>query len=281
MLRKPDWIKKKIFDHNSENHIKKIIKENNLSTVCSEAGCPNLCECFKSGTATFLLLGNVCTRNCVFCNISHNEGDLKLDIDEPARILKAVIKMNLKFVVLTCVTRDDLEDGGASIIIETVELIKQYDKGIDVEVLVSDFNGNYSSIDRVLNSNISVFNHNLETIEDLYNIIRPMASYSRSLNILKYAKKNGNVPVKTGIMVGLGEKAEQVNKLMKDFAEIGGDILTIGQYLQPGRNFYPVREYITPHQFDEYKKTGESYGIKTVFSGPFVRSSYHAEILHK
>ncbi len=281
-LRKPEWLRKQIFDQSKENDIKKIIKEHNLHTVCSEARCPNLCECFKSGTATFLLLGSICTRNCSFCNISGRGGDLTVDKEEPKRVFEAVKKMNLKFVVLTMVTRDDLDDGGVSVVIQTVNMIKSYNKNIGVEVLVSDFDGKQNPLNELLKTDISVFNHNLETVKSLYTVVRPMASYQRSLELLGFVKQNRpEIPIKTGIMVGLGEKKEEVVKLMEDFANISGDIFTIGQYLQPTRKHYPVKEYIEQELYDYYKVEGKKMGIGVIYAGPFVRSSYHAEILYK
>lgn len=281
ILKKPEWIKKKLFNHSKENHIKNIINQNNVNTVCQEARCPNIGECFSHHTATFLLLGKTCTRNCKFCNISLNNDKIILDKNEPRRILDSVKKMKLKYVVLTSVTRDDLKDGGASIFTETVNLIKKYDNNIKIEVLVPDFKGNYNSIKKILNSQISVFNHNLETVKNLYQVIRPMADYNLSLEILKFAKKyNNNLTVKTGIMLGLGEKKEEVEALIVDVYNANADVLTIGQYLQPGKDFYKVKEYISLEIFDYYKNFGEKTGIKQVISAPFVRSSYLSEKIY-
>lgn len=275
VLRKPDWMKKMMFQHSQENYVKNIINSTKTHTVCQEARCPNIGECFAEKTATFLLLGNSCTRNCRFCNISANENGLLIDPDEPNRIVNAVKKLGLKFIVLTSVTRDDIPDGGASIFVETINKLKKSDPELKIEVLVSDFKGDWSSVLKVLNADIVVFAHNLETVERLYPEIRPMASYQRSLDVLKFAKDTRpDLVVKTGIMVGVGEREEEVEKLAMDFYAVGGDALTIGQYLPPGKEFYPVKEYIEPEMFKKYEQMCNKIGIKKVFSGPFVRSSY-------
>ncbi|MCK4799112.1 MAG: lipoyl synthase [Spirochaetes bacterium] len=277
-LRKPEWIKKNLFRHSQENSVKELINKTNLHTVCQEARCPNIGECFANKKATFLLLGNICTRNCKFCNISIKKSDLSFDANEPVRVAKAVKNLELKYVVLTSVTRDDLSDGGAGIFVQTVKEIKKINPEIIIEVLVPDFLENINSILSILRSEISVFTHNLETIKILYPKIRPMANYERSLNVLKIAKQNSKkITIKTGIMVGLGETQEQIEELMKNFYNIGGEVLTIGQYLSPGKKFYPVKEYIRPEIFDDYYKIGKKIGIKKIFSAPFVRSSYLSE----
>lgn len=278
-LRKPEWIKKRLFNHSKEDKVKILINNSNLHTVCQEARCPNIGECFANKTATFLLLGNTCTRNCKFCNISVQKSiNLKLDKNEPERVAEAVIELGLKYVVLTSVTRDDLEDGGADIFYQTVKKIKEKNNNVLVETLVPDFLGNKSLIKKVVSSEISVFNHNLETVERLYPEVRPMANYKRSLNVLYYAKAiNNDIKIKTGIMVGLGETFEEIEKLMIDFFNVGGDIITIGQYLSPGKNFYPVKEYIKPELYKKYVESGKKIGIKKIFAEPFVRSSYLSE----
>lgn len=277
-LRKPDWIKKNLFYNSKENGIKEILKEKEVHTVCQEARCPNIGECFSNKTATFLLLGNVCTRNCKFCNISSNKNNLVLDKTEYLRIANTVKKMNLKYVVLTSVTRDDLNDGGASVFVDTINAIKSIDSNIKIEVLTPDFDGNINALNKVLNSPISVFNHNLETVKNIYTTVRPEADYERSLNLLRFVKSTRpTLTVKSGIMVGLGETAEEVYSLMEDVKDAGVDILTIGQYLSPGRGFYPVQGYIKPEQYNRYKSYGTHIGIKQIIAGTFVRSSYFAE----
>ena len=224
-------------------------------------------------------MGNICTRSCRFCNINGKPKDnLEVDYEEPKKVANAVIEMGLKFVVLTSVTRDDLRDGGTSIFVETINEIKSRDKTILIEVLVPDFKGDEECIDKIVTSDIVVFNHNLETVKENYKFIRPEAKYERSLKVLDYAKrKNSSVILKTGIMVGLGETKEQVIELMKDFRSIDGDIITIGQYLMPTKNHYKVKEYISPKIFEDYKDIGIKMGFKEVVSAPFVRSSFFAE----
>jgi len=223
-LKKPEWLKKQLFSHSKENFVKNIIKTNNIHTVCSEARCPNIGECFSKKTAAFLLLGNKCTRNCRFCNISANNIDLGIDEGEPFRISSAVEKLKLKYVVLTSVTRDDLEDGGAHIFIETIKRIKKINKNILIEVLVPDFSGNFNVIEKILKEDICVFNHNLETVKRLYPEIRPMADYERSLEVLKFSKEfRANLLIKTGIMVGLGEQKNEVIELIDNVKKINID----------------------------------------------------------
>jgi lipoyl synthase len=276
--RKPQWLKKNINFNNNEIKVKNIINKSNLNTVCQESRCPNIGECFSSNQATFLLLGNVCTRNCKFCNISKNQKELKLDKNEPVNVSLAVKSMGLKYVVLTSVTRDDLDDGGASVFASTIEEIKKIDKNIRIEVLVPDFKGNEKSILEILDKEINVFGHNLETVPRIFKAVREKASYRRSLEVLEFAaKKRKSIIIKSGIMVGLGEKFEEVLALMKDFYDIGGEFLTIGQYLAPTLKSFPVYEYINPEIFQNYREFGENIGIKKVIAGPFVRSSYLAE----
>ena len=278
LKKKPEWLKKSLNFNKEETKVKNIINKSNVHTVCQESKCPNIGECFSSNQATFLLLGNVCTRNCKFCNISNNQKKLALDENEPEKVSLAVKRMGLKYVVLTSVTRDDLSDGGASVFERTIEEIKKIDKSIKIEVLVPDFEGKKDSIITVINKEITVFGHNLETVKRLYQKVRPEADYERSLGVLKFAKSsNKNILIKSGIMVGLGEKFEEVIELMKDFYNAGGEILTIGQYLAPSLNSFPVYEYLNPEKFQNYREFGENIGIKKVIAGPFIRSSYLAE----
>ena len=276
--RKPEWLKKNLNFNIKESAVKNIINRANIHTVCQESKCPNIGECFSGNQATFLLLGNVCTRNCKFCNIPGNNKILALDPDEPKNISLAVKEMGLKYVILTSVTRDDLEDGGASVFCETIQEIKKINKDIRIEVLVPDFEGKKESVLKIIDKGIDVFGHNLETVKRLYKDVRPKGDYNRSLDVLEYARnKNKSVLIKSGIMVGLGEKFDEVIELMKDFYGIGGEILTIGQYLAPSLKSFPVSEYLTPEKFQNYKEFGENIGIRKVIAGPFVRSSYLAE----
>jgi len=271
----PDWFLDLLKSKRSKSKVSTTISKFHLHTVCDEARCPNRGECFSKGTATFLLLGDKCTRDCKFCAIESSKPE-KIDKDEPERVLKAVKEMGLKYVVLTSVTRDDLSDGGAAIFAETVKKIKNYDSNMLVEVLTPDFLGNIDDIETVMESKPDVYNHNLETIKRLYDEVRPSADYERSLNFLKNIKKvDSKMISKSGIMVGLGEKSEEVKKLIGDLKEVGCDILTIGQYIQPTANHYPVKEYVKPEQYKEYESYGEKVGI-SIIASPLVRSSYLA-----
>ncbi len=272
----PKWLRKPILLNGKRREVEKYLRQGNLHTVCEEAKCPNRNECFASGTATFLIMGDLCTRNCLFCNIKHGT-PLPLDPDEPDRLLDAVKKMGLSYVVITTVTRDDLEDGGADHIAKTISILKRNINGIKVEVLVPDFNGNMTSVLTVLSSMPDVVNHNIETVPSIFPQIRPEADYTVSLQLLRYAAENSNgACIKSGFMVGLGETENEVISLMEDLRKSHVSILTVGQYLQPTNNQVEVKEVITPIQFDRYKKIGSELGFSRVFSGPFVRSSYRA-----
>ncbi len=275
-LRKPPWLKKRIPPFQELIKVKSILDETELHTVCEEARCPNLGECFARGTATFLILGRICARNCGFCAVEHGVPP-PLDEAEPQKVAQAVKKMGLQYVVITSVTRDDLTDGGASYFVKTIQTIRALDQKIEVEVLVPDFRGELSSLKMVLNASPDVLNHNIETIFRLYPRVRPQADYKRSLNLLKRSKENDpHIFTKSGFMLGLGEAKEEVLELMKDLRAVGCEFLTIGQYLQPRSDRLPVVRYIPPEEFEEYKKIGEEMRFKAIASGPFVRSSFHA-----
>ena len=247
-----------------------------LHTVCEEARCPNLGECFSRGTATFLILGNICTRDCGFCAVEHGD-PVPADEKEAEKVGQAVQKMGLRYVVVTSVTRDDLPDGGASHYAKTIQAIREVDGSAKVEVLIPDFQGNISSLIAVLNETPDVLNHNIETIPRLYPIVRPEADYERSLRLLKRSKEyNPHLFTKSGFMLGLGEMREEVVGLMENLRQVECDFLTIGQYLQPRFDRLPVERYIPPEEFEEYQKIGMMMGFKAVASGPFVRSSFHA-----
>ncbi len=246
-----------------------------LHTVCQEARCPNLGDCFLRGTATFLILGDTCTRNCRFCAIKKGK-PLPLDENEPQRVAQAAKRLGLSHVVVTSVTRDDLPDGGASPFASTIHKIKELNPGATVEVLVPDFGGKPSFLEKVLEAKPDVFNHNVETIPRLYPLVRPGAGYYRSLRLLKLAKEAGAL-TKSGIMLGLGERREEVNLVMEDLREVGVDILTLGQYLRPSRRQLEVKEYIPPPDFVAYKEEALGFGFHFVSAGPFVRSSYRAK----
>ena len=237
-------------------------------------------ECYAQKTATFLLLGKSCTRSCAFCEIAHEAHPLPLDPNEPKRVCEAICSLKLQYVVLTMVTRDDLPDGGASHVAETVQAIRQADSSIQVEVLVSDFDGKEKAIQTILESGIAVFNHNIETVERLTPRVRHKATYRRSLQVLKQAHQmKPNLKIKSGLMVGLGEQEEEVYQAFHDLLQSHVELVTIGQYLRPSSKKMAVYEYVTPQQFQKYKEYGESIGIKEVLAGPFVRSSYHARTL--
>ena len=276
-ISKPDYLKIDMINLNKETkQIRELLKKNNLFTVCQEANCPNQLECFASKTATFMILGNHCTRNCRFCDITHGI-PLEVDPKEPAHILKAVKVMDLKHVVITSVTRDDLMDYGSNQFVKCIELVKEKRVGTTVEVLIPDFMGDYDSLKRVMDAKPDVLNHNLETIERLYPGFRDQATYKRSLNVLKTAKEiDPTILTKSGIMVGIGEKPEEVLALMDDLRGVGCDIITIGQYLRPSKEHVPVIEYVSLETFEMYKRKGIEKGFRYTASGPLVRSSYQA-----
>ncbi len=275
--RLPKWLRKTIPPRGKKKVLEDWLLQHKLHTVCEEAKCPNRCECFAQGTATFLIMGAVCTRNCLFCNIS-NGTPAPLDTKEPEQLCTVIKKMDLSYVVITTVTRDDLEDGGAEHIIKTITFLKRNIQGIIIEVLVPDFGGNMSACAAVAAGGPDVFSHNIETVPSLFSKIRPGAEYKRSLQILHTVAGNAReVIVKSGFIVGLGETESEVLALMKDLRESGVSILTIGQYLQPSQNQIPVQEFISPKKFEKYRLQGLNLGFKQIEAGPFVRSSYGAK----
>jgi len=274
--KKPDWLKIKLNTNKDSKSLKSMISDLNLHTVCKEANCPNLMECFSKKTATFMILGNVCSRNCTFCNVKNGK-PLPIDPDEPANVAKVVEKMGLQYVVVTSVTRDDLPDGGSHQFVRVIEEIKKISSEIKVEVLIPDFQGDEEALLTVVKAKPEVINHNIETIERLYPELRPQADYHRTLRLLKRIKALDNeIFSKSGFMVGLNETEEEVEKLLSDLREHGCDIVTIGQYLSPSKEHYPVKEYVHPDTFEKFKKMGYEMGFKSVVSGPLVRSSYKA-----
>lgn len=275
-MRKPDWLKVKIRSGAESNTVNQILNRLSLHTVCQEANCPNLMECFSKKTATFMILGSQCTRNCKFCNVTKGKPE-PVDEKEPVNVANAVHELGLKYVVITSVTRDDLNDGGASHFAKVIESIKDMNENIIVEVLIPDFKGDELALKKVVKAKPEVINHNVETIPRLYSTVRPMAIYERSLKLLENVKKmDKNILTKSGIMLGLGEKEEEVIELMKDLLKVNCDMLTIGQYLAPSKKHHPVIEYVHPEQFEKYKEIGMELGFKFVASAPLVRSSYHA-----
>ncbi len=274
--QKPKWIRVKAPSGPEFNRTQKIVRESRLHTICEEALCPNRSECWRHGTATFLLLGDICTRGCTFCAVAKGKPSSP-DVDEPQRVADAAEKMKLRHVVLTSVNRDDLPDGGAWHFADTVKAIKERIPDCSVEVLVPDFLGDWSALEIVMEADIAILNHNLETVPRLYPRLRPKADYARSLELLERGLRiNPEVKTKAGIMIGVGEKKEEVLALMRDVRDVGGSVLTIGQYLQPSPRHHPVVRYVTLEEFEEYRQIGSELGYEHVESGPFVRSSYHA-----
>jgi lipoic acid synthetase len=253
-----------------------FLKTMGLHTVCQSASCPNIGECFSRHTATFMILGNSCTRSCGFCGVSH-EGPTPVDPGEPRRVAEASAKLGLKYIVVTSVTRDDLQDGGAFQFAETIRQVKDAIPQAMVEVLIPDFQGDRAALETVLAAGPFVLNHNVETVPRLYSTVRPQAAYNRSLTVIETAKRfSASIYVKSGLMVGLGENSEEVVTVLSDLRRKGCDIVTIGQYLQPSKKNLQVAEYVPPSQFAEYERIGGKMGFRHVASGPFVRSSYHA-----
>lgn len=274
--RRPDWLRVKLPSGETFKEVSDTIRKYKLNTVCSEARCPNMGECWGAGTATFMILGDVCTRSCSFCAVKTGRPPMDLDWDEPARVADAAAKMKLKHVVLTSVNRDERKDGGAPIFAETHRKLREMISGVTIESLIPDFRGDWEALQIVLDTPPDVLSHNLETVPRLYRDIRPQARYERSLELLKRTKDQG-VRSKTGIMVGLGETREEVIELMQDCVDHQVDVLTIGQFMQPTKMHHPVMRWVHPDEFAEYKEIGETLGLEHVESGPLVRSSYHAE----
>ncbi|WP_143870083.1 lipoyl synthase [Catenovulum sediminis] len=279
MLRKPEWIKIKLPPSTEKiEHIKKTMRKNNLHSVCEEASCPNLAECFNHGTATFMILGDICTRRCPFCDVAHGR-PLAPDANEPEKLGKTIAEMGLKYVVITSVDRDDLRDGGAQHFVDCIDAIRKYSPEIKIEVLVPDFRGRMDVALKILNTSPpDVFNHNLETAPRLYKMARPGADYKWSLELLRRFKEdNPNVATKSGLMMGMGETNEEIVEVLKDLRAHNVDMLTLGQYLQPSKHHLPVKRYVHPKEFDELDAIAQDLGFTHAACGPMVRSSYHAD----
>ena len=277
--RLPEWARRSRTHFESLNRLKSGFRALNLHTVCESARCPNIHECFHRGAATFMILGNVCTRGCGFCAVPKGRAE-PLDPGEPENVARMAAEMKLRYVVLTSVNRDDLEDGGSRHFAETVRAVRQALPQARVEALTPDFNGDLDAVARVLEAGPHVFNHNMETVARLYRRVRPQAGYRQSLNVLNFAAVgvgHARPLLKSGFMVGLGETEDEVRELLRDLRGAGTDVATIGQYLQPTRRNLPVATYVEPRQFDAYREYGLSLGFKMVFSGPLVRSSYMAD----
>ena len=279
MLRKPDWIRMKVPDSARFQEIKQILRENNLHTVCEEASCPNIGECFSGGTATFMILGDICTRRCPFCDVAHGK-PLPPDVHEPANLARTIAQMRLKYVVITSVDRDDLKDGGAQHFVDCIHAVRAASPDIKIEILVPDFRGRLDvALEILRKAPPDVMNHNLETVPRLYRQARPGSDYQNSLNLLKaFSEMYPDIPTKSGLMLGLGETDEEILKVMQDLRAHQVTMLTLGQYLQPSVHHLPVIRYVTPDTFADLKQKADEMGFNNAASGPMVRSSYHADL---
>lgn len=273
--RLPEYLKRPIIDTDKTRTVRKILKTKCLNTVCENARCPNKNECYSKNTATFLIMGNNCTRNCRYCNISCAKPE-PLDLEEPGHIAEAVMALNLKYAVITSVTRDDLPDGGAQHFANCIYEIRKLSPETKIEILTPDFKGCKKSLDIIINVHPEVFNHNIETVNDLFKTARPQGNYDTSLKVLKYVKDNSDILTKSGLMVGLGETVEQIESTLHDLHNAGCDIVTIGQYIQPSKMHLPVAKYYTPEEFKALEMIARSAGIMHYQIGPLVRSSYKA-----
>lgn len=279
---KPPWLRQKLPSQEALSRMHAVLQRYQLSTVCQSALCPNQGECFGQGTATFLILGKACTRNCTFCAVPTEEQPPAPDSDEPQRIAQAASELGLKHVVITSVTRDDLEDGGAVYFSNTVRALRKINSEIVVEVLIPDFQGSTEALKIVLDSGVDILNHNMETVARLYSKVRPQAVYVRSLKLLQKVKEmTPKCITKSGLMLGLGEGKDEIIKAMGDLRNVSCDLLTLGQYLQPSEKHHPVIRYVTPVEFEELQVQGEEMGFKVVFSAPLVRSSFHAADIYE
>lgn len=280
--RFPSWLHRKLPKGSELQKTGQVLSNNRLHTVCEEARCPNLMECWSKKTATFLVMGKDCTRSCGFCDIDFSKAPKPLELDEPVRVARSVIELGLKHVVITMVARDDLPDGGARHLTKVVEEIRRHCQEVTIELLTSDFHGNTDALDIVLQSRPEIFNHNIETVRELTPRVRHTATYDRTLQILRHAADHAPdsaMLTKSGIMVGLGETQEQVKETILDLRNAGCSIITIGQYLQPNRHKLRVKEFIPPSQFQSYEEFGYQIGLKYMYCGPFVRSSYNANLV--
>jgi lipoic acid synthetase len=283
--KRPDWLKVKLPTGDNYSDVRNLMRDKKLNTVCEEAKCPNIAECWNHRTATFMILGDTCTRSCGFCNVKVGM-PTEIDLDEPRRVVDAIKQLDLRHAVITSVNRDELEDGGASIFKECVRILREEKPDCTVEILIPDFKGEEKAFEIIMQSPPDILNHNLETVKRLYHAVRPQAKYERSLNLIKWFSreagsrltgKSRGLRTKSGIMVGIGETTEEVFELMKDLYNHGCEIMTIGQYLQPTKVHLPVDRFVTPDEFRMYKEEGLKMGFKVVESSPLVRSSYHAD----
>lgn len=278
-MRKPEWIRMKVPDSARFQEIRKVLRDNKLHTVCEEASCPNIGECFSGGTATFMILGDICTRRCPFCDVAHGK-PLPPDIHEPENLARTIAQMRLKYVVITSVDRDDLRDGGARHFVDCIRAVREQSPHIRIEILVPDFRGRLETALEILaEAPPDVMNHNLETVPRLYKAARPGADYVHSLKLLAdFKARFPQVPTKSGLMLGLGETDEEILAVMQDLRDHQVDMLTLGQYLQPSVHHLPVARFVEPQRFDEFRQQAEAMGFSNAASGPMVRSSYHADL---
>lgn len=279
MRRLPDYLKRNIIDNEKTKTVRRILKTKCLNTVCDGARCPNKNECYEHHTATFLIMGNVCTRNCKYCNISTAKPE-PLDKNEPKHIAEAVQELGLKYVVITSVTRDDLPDGGANHFAECIKEIRNLSPDIKIEILTPDFQRKDGALDIIIEAHPDVFNHNIETTRSVFKTVRPLGDYDLSLNVLKYIKQNSDIKTKSGLMVGLGESIEDIEQTLIDLKNVECDILTIGQYIQPSKQHLEVVKYYTLEEFEELKQLAQKIGLNKYQIGPLVRSSYNAKFLN-
>ncbi len=279
LLRKPKWIRAKAPLGKQVSHIRRILRDRGLSSVCEEAACPNLGECFQHGTATFMIMGDICTRRCPFCDVAHGRPQA-LDPQEPQQLAEAIVAMELNYVVITSVDRDDLRDGGAEHFAQCVSAVRRLSPQTKIEILVPDFRGRIeAALDTLSAGPPDVFNHNLETVPRLYRQARPGADYQGSLELLQhFRQRQPKVPTKSGLMLGLGETKQEILDVMQALRRHGCEMLTLGQYLQPSRDHLPVARYVTPQEFEQLGETAKTMGFTSVASGPMVRSSYHADL---
>ncbi len=276
--RLPDYLKRPIIDTDKTRTVRRILKTKCLNTVCENARCPNKNECYTKNTATFLIMGNNCTRNCRYCNITCSRPE-PLDLNEPFHVAEAVKDLGLKYAVITSVTRDDLPDGGAEHFANCIYEIRKMSSDVKIEILTPDFKGNKDSLNTIIKANPNVFNHNIETVRNVFKTARPQGDYDCSLNVLKYIKDNSDILTKSGLMIGLGETFEDIEETLVDLKNVGCDILTIGQYIQPSKAHLEVSKYYTPEEYENLKQLAKKVGIKHYQIGPLVRSSYRASEL--
>lgn len=279
MIAKPKWLRRRILSSDKIERTRETLRRYSLNTICESARCPNLCECFNRGVATFIIMGSTCTRRCRFCAVKNGIPD-EVDPNEPSRIFEAVRQLKLKYIVITSVTRDDLLDGGASYYANVIKYMRKRINDINIEVLVPDFNGSYKSLKMIYETKIDVFAHNIETVRRLHKSVKPDSDYSTSLEILKKAKcLSKDIPTKSGLLLGLGETVNEVFQTMRELRDADCDIITIGQYLKPAPGKLEEREFVSPKTFEKYKEIAYNLKFKNVSSGPFVRSSYHSSQL--